>query len=140
METQSLFQNIEITKDLDTDLPPIDGDKSQLQQVFMNLALNAAEAMENGGELIVKSSFSDSALEVKFTDTGCGIPGEDMEKIFEPFFTTKSHMNGTGLGLAVSHGIIAKHKGTISVESDIEKGTTFTVILPVKETLEVKSG
>ncbi len=133
VETQSLFQNIEITKDLDTDLPPIDGDKSQLQQVFMNLALNAAEAMENGGKLIVKSYLKDNALEIKFTDTGCGISSEDMEKIFEPFFTTKSHMNGTGLGLAVSHGIITKHKGTIFVESEVGKGSTFCIWLPVED-------
>ena len=132
VETQSLFQNIEIIKDLDPNLPTIDGDKSQLQQVFINLAINAAEAMENGGKLIVKSSFRDSSLEIKFTDTGCGIPSEDIEKIFEPFFTTKSHMNGTGLGLAVSHGIITKHNGTISVESSIKKGTTFTIRLPAK--------
>ncbi len=107
------------------------GDKSQLQQVFINLTLNAAEAMEEGGKLIVHSSVSGGSVEIEFTDSGCGIPPEHIEKIFEPFFTTKSEKDGTGLGLAVSHGIITKHKGTISFDSKINGGTTFTVKLPV---------
>lgn len=133
VETQSLFQNIEITKKLASNLPPIMGDKSQLQQVFLNLTLNAAEAMGDGGKLRVESFLRDGFVEIEFADTGCGIPPEDIGKIFEPFFTTKSDQNGTGLGLAVSHGIIIKHKGTISFESKLNKGTTFTVKLPIKE-------
>jgi two-component system NtrC family sensor kinase len=131
VETQALFQNIEITKALNPNLPRIMGDKSQLQQVFINLTLNAAEAMEDGGKLIVNSSVSGGSVELEFTDSGCGIPPEHIEKIFEPFFTTKSEKDGTGLGLAVSHGIITKHKGTISFDSKINGGTTFTVKLPV---------
>ena len=135
VETQSLFQNIEINKFLDETIPSIMGDQSQLQQVFMNLALNAAEAMEDGGKLTVESSFIDNnSIEIKFTDTGCGIPPEDMGKIFEPFFTTKSEKSGTGLGLAVSHGIITKHQGTISVESKGKEGTTFKIKLPAEVT------
>lgn len=133
VETQSLFQNIEVNKLLDGNIPSVMGDQSQLQQVFMNLALNAAEAMEDGGKLTVESSFiGDNSIEIKFTDTGCGIPPEDMGKIFEPFFTTKSEKSGTGLGLAVSHGIITKHQGTISVESKDKEGTTFKIKLPAK--------
>ncbi|MEA3358511.1 MAG: PAS domain S-box protein [Thermodesulfobacteriota bacterium] len=133
VETQSLFQNIEVNKLLDENIPSIMGDQSQLQQVFMNLALNAAEAMEDGGKLTVESSFiGDNSVEIKFTDTGYGISPEDMGKIFEPFFTTKSEKSGTGLGLAVSHGIITKHQGTISVESNGKDGTTFKIKLPAK--------
>lgn len=133
VETQSLFQNIEVNKLLDESIPSIMGDRSQLQQVFMNLALNAAEAMEGGGKLTVESFLiDDNSIEIKFTDTGCGIPPENMGKIFEPFFTTKSEINGTGLGLAVSHGIITKHQGTISVESKVGVGTTFKIKLPGK--------
>jgi two-component system NtrC family sensor kinase len=134
VETQALFQNIEITKALDPNLPPIRGDKSQLQQVFINLTINAAEAMEDRGRLIVKSSVIDDFIEIKFSDNGTGIPPENIEKIFEPFFTTKSEENGTGLGLAVSHGIITEHKGTISVESTLNEGTTFTIKLPISGT------
>ena len=131
VETQALFQNIEIIKALNPNLPRIMGDKSQLQQVFINLTLNAAEAMEDGGKLIVNSSVSGGSVKIEFTDSGSGIPPEHIEKIFEPFFTTKSEKDGTGLGLAVSHGIITKHKGTISFDSKINGGTTFTVKLPV---------
>jgi len=134
VETQALFQNIEITKALDPNLPPIRGDKSQLQQVFINLTINAAEAMEDRGRLIVKTSVIDDFIEIKFSDNGTGIPPENIEKIFEPFFTTKSEENGTGLGLAVSHGIITEHKGTISVESTLNEGTTFTIKLPISGT------
>jgi signal transduction histidine kinase len=131
VERQSIFQNIEITTVLDPNLPLLEGDKSQLQQVFLNLTLNAAEAMAEGGDLTVKTSLFDGTVAIEFIDTGCGIPAEDTEKIFEPFFTTKSAKRGTGLGLAVSHGIINKHKGTISFDSRVNEGTTFTVRLPV---------
>lgn len=132
LKPQALFQNIDVVKSLDPALPPIMGDRSHLQQVFMNLSLNAAEAMEEGGQLMVVSSCRGGEVEVAFQDTGCGIPPEDIEKVFEPFFTRKSDQNGTGLGLAVSHGIISKHGGTISVNSKLGRGTTFTIKLPVK--------
>jgi len=134
VESQALFQNIEIIKALDPNLPQIMADKSQLQQVVINLALNAAKAMGGKGKLTVSSSPGNGFVELKFTDTGCGITPENLEKIFEPFFTTQSDKNGDGLGLAVSHGIITKHKGTISVDSRVNEGTTFTIKLPVSET------
>jgi PAS domain S-box-containing protein len=127
---QSAFHNIEIVKELDPCLPPILGDRSQLQQVFVNLAINAAEAMGTGGRLSVVSSFDAQFVRVAFTDTGCGIAAEHADKIFEPFFTTKADLKGTGLGLAVSHGIIKKHGGTLSFQSNVGSGTTFTVQLP----------
>lgn len=133
MEIQSVFQGIEIRKELDPLLPPIEGDKSQLQEVFINLALNAADAMENGGVLAIRSFLNKDTVKISFEDTGCGIPEDEMQNIFEPFFTTKSEKNGTGLGLSVSHGIIAKHGGDITFESKLNKGTTFTISLPTKQ-------
>jgi two-component system NtrC family sensor kinase len=128
--SQSLFQNIQIQKKLDPDLRSIQGDKSQLQQVFINFTLNAAEAMEGKGRFLIKTSVRNGFVEIAFTDTGCGIRPEHRERIFEPFFTTKSETNGTGLGLSVSYGIIAKHRGTVSVKSKVNQGTTFTVRFP----------
>jgi len=132
IEAQGLFSDIQVTRELDPDLPLIMGDKSQLQQVFVNITINATEAMEAGGALTVVSALDDDFVKISMTDTGCGLSSEDMDKIFEPFFTTKANQRGTGLGLAVSHGIINKHGGTISVQSKVNEGTTFTVRLPVQ--------
>jgi PAS domain S-box-containing protein len=135
IENQSFFQNIKVIKDLAPDLPPVLGDSSQLQQVFIDLAINATQAMKGeGGTLTITSSLVDRFAHISFTDTGCGIPPENAHKIFEPFFTTKADEKGTGLGLAVCHGIIKKHNGTITFESDVNQGTTFTIKLPIIET------
>ena len=133
MESQALFHNIQIVKHLAKDLPQVLMDPSQIQQIMMNLIINAAEAMNGVGRLTLASRFvpADSAVEVEFTDTGHGISDEDLERIFDPFFTTKEVGHGTGLGLAISYGIIKEHKGTISVESQVGQGTTFTIRLPV---------
>ena len=135
LRNQTMFQNIKVTVRFSSSLPKAMMDSGQIQQVFTNIILNAAEAMDEGGELIVATRTADDGefIEVEFTDTGCGIPRENLEKIFDPFFTTKEVGRGTGLGLAVSFGIIARHQGTIEVESDINKGTTFIVRLPFKE-------
>ncbi|MBN2125977.1 MAG: PAS domain S-box protein [Deltaproteobacteria bacterium] len=130
VEAQAMFHNIDIEKDLDSYLPPVMGDKSQLQQVFMNLTINAAEAMPDGGRLTIKSSRRNGYIIIRFTDTGCGIRPQDRAKIFEPFFTTKSGKVGTGLGLAVSHGIIARHDGSIAFTSRVNAGTSFIIRLP----------
>jgi two-component system NtrC family sensor kinase len=133
MESQALFHNIQIVKRLTKDLPQVLMDPSQIQQIMMNLIINAAEAMNGLGQLTLATRFvpADSAVELEFADTGHGISDEDLERIFDPFFTTKEVGHGTGLGLAISYGIIKEHKGTISVESEVGKGTTFTVRLPV---------
>jgi two-component system NtrC family sensor kinase len=133
VDSQALFHNIRMVKNLNKDLPQVLVDPSQIQQIFMNLILNAAEAMNGAGQLTLATRFvpTDSAVEVEFTDTGHGISDEDLERIFDPFFTTKEVGHGTGLGLAISYGIIKEHKGTISVESQTGQGTTFTVRLPV---------
>jgi len=132
VERQALFHNITIVKNLRDDLPPVIMDPSQMQEVFMNIIINAAEAMDGVGRLVCTTRLDDSQnfVEIVFTDTGHGIRPEDLGKIFDPFFTTKDPGHGTGLGLAISRAIVENHKGTISVASEVGKGTTFTVCLP----------
>jgi signal transduction histidine kinase len=110
-------------------LPLIYGNKDQLEQVFMNLSLNAQAATARGGKLEISAGVENQQIVIQFTDTGCGIPADKLNKIFDPFFSTKP--NGTGLGLFVSYGIIANHQGTIEVKSEVNAGTTFTIHLPV---------
>ncbi|MFC2070597.1 sensor histidine kinase [Chloroflexota bacterium] len=115
-------------------LPEIVADARQLQQVFVNLIVNAIQAMPDGGELSIQGSIDeDSWLKVSVEDTGCGILPEDMDKLFTPFYTTKEREKGTGLGLAVSYGIIERHGGRIEVQSKFGEGSTFTVRLPRRE-------
>ncbi|MCX7722571.1 MAG: cache domain-containing protein [Verrucomicrobiae bacterium] len=130
---QALFHNIKIVRNLAPDLPLLLMDPSQMQQVFMNMIINAAEAMNGAGQLTVTTRHvpDASAVEIEFTDTGHGIKEEDMERIFDPFFTTKEAGHGTGLGLAISYGIVKEHRGTITVQSEVGRGTTFTIRLPV---------
>ncbi|MEK7667584.1 MAG: ATP-binding protein, partial [Gemmatimonadota bacterium] len=140
VENQAQFQNIEVAKRLDPLVPEVVIDPSLMQQVFMNLIFNAAEAMENGGRLTLSTRLAGSgdAVEVEFADTGHGVSQENLDRIFEPFFTTKPEGKGTGLGLAICFGIVKEHRGTISVESEKGKGTTFTVRLPLHETVEAE--
>ena len=133
LENQASFQNIRIIKDLDTGLPPIKLDRNKIQQVFWNLLLNASEAMPAGGQITISSSLSadKKAIVLRFVDTGVGIPKENINKLFDPFFTTKS--SGTGLGLAVSYGIIQQHDGRIDVKSEVGRGTVFTLSFLVED-------
>lgn len=142
LEKQAQFQNVQITYDLQTDLPKAIIDPSQIERVFINLLLNAAEAMDGNGRLTLSTRFDllERFIELEFTDSGHGISRENLEKIFDPFFTTKDTGHGVGLGLAISYGIVKEHKGTISVESEIDKGTTFTVRLPVTVEESVSNG
>jgi two-component system NtrC family sensor kinase len=130
---QAVFQNVEVTKSLAGDIPTIIADGDQLQQVFMNIIINACEAMEGGGRLKLSTHHDEinRKIIVEIEDTGCGIPEENTDRVFEPFFTTKEVGKGTGLGLAVSYGIITKHRGTISVESEDGQGATFVIKLPL---------
>jgi len=130
------LQNIEVTRRLDPKMPKIRGDFNQLQQVVINLIFNAMDAMPNGGTLSVEGLLTskEGIVEIRVGDTGCGIPKEDLPNIFEPFFTTKREGKGLGLGLSTVYGIVERHKGTISVESVVGKGTTFTVKLPATKT------
>jgi signal transduction histidine kinase len=112
-------------------LPQTYGLRGQLQQVFINLSLNALDAMPEGGKLTIQAKKPPGRIVVRVEDTGCGIPAEIGRRVFEPFFTTKQPGQGTGLGLAVSYGIVQKHGGEIEVNSAVGKGTVFTVELPV---------
>jgi signal transduction histidine kinase len=114
-------------------LPPVHGDKQHLNQVFLNLILNALDAMPSGGilEIEVGKSTEPGYIAVYVKDDGGGIPDHIVTSIFDPFFTTKRSGKGTGLGLSVSLGIVKKHGGDIHVESKVGTGTTFTVLLPI---------
>lgn len=122
-------KDITIVRDLSSDMPEITTDGGQLAQVFVNIILNAVDAMPDGGTLTIASRVENSAIVIDFNDTGTGIPRENLSRIFDPFFTTKE--KGTGLGLAVSYSIIRKLKGNITVESDPDRGTSFRITLPV---------
>ncbi len=133
------FFNIQLSANLDPSLSMVKADAPQLQQVFLNMIVNAADACEGKGSItIATSNLNDSGqdyVQIEFKDTGYGIKDEDLEKIFEPFFTTKPVGKGTGLGLAVSHGIILEHGGTITISTIIGEGTSFFIRLPaLKET------
>ena len=114
--------------ELPADLPTVRGNPRNLQQVFLNLFLNAIQAMPKGGELEVTAGVENGFVRISVRDTGVGIPQEDMEKIFEPFFTTKEAGEGTGLGLSVSYSIVEKHGGRLEVESQPARGTQVRVV------------
>jgi two-component system NtrC family sensor kinase len=131
ISNQSSFHNIKITRNYDQNLPPVLVDKDQIEQVFVNILLNASQSMPDGGNLHIITYAEDGKYVcIKITDTGEGIPEENMERIFDPFFTTKSDV-GTGLGLSVSYGIIERHGGKIEVQSKVGKGTIFIIKLPL---------
>ncbi|MBW2018163.1 MAG: PAS domain S-box protein [Deltaproteobacteria bacterium] len=110
----------------------VNGDRGKLEQVFLNLARNSIESMEEEGELIIRSRAKGDRAEVTVSDNGCGIPPEDMEKIFSPFFTTKRE--GSGLGLSISKRIVEEHEGsTFSLKSEPGKGTSFTITMPLQQ-------
>lgn len=131
------FFNIKIVLNLDEALQPIKADASQLQQVFLNMIINAADAMDGKGTFTICTrkvmDNGEPFAEVEFTDTGHGVSEENMTRLFEPFFTTKPVGEGTGLGLAVSHGIIQEHGGKILVKSKVGEGMSFFVRLPFHE-------
>lgn len=124
-------KNVSIVKELSPSLPEVVCSGNQLSQVFVNLILNAIDAMPDGGSLTIKSMTRGSDIVIRFEDTGVGIPKEDLTRIFDPFYTTKE--KGTGLGLAVSYDIIKKMNGALSIESELGKGSIFTIALPCKE-------
>jgi two-component system NtrC family sensor kinase len=125
-----LKYNATVTKDL-SDLPKIKGYPQQLNQVFMNILVNAGQAIPEKGEIQIRTRASDGHVEIRIQDTGTGISPENLKKIFDPFFTTKEIGKGTGLGLHVVHSIVEKHRGTVEVTSEVGRGTTFTISLPV---------
>ena len=143
---RTIDKNIRIVLDLDAEFALVLGDPAQLQQVFLNLAVNARDAMPEGGELLFRSTVDspgprrrptaadDStgrAIRIEVTDSGSGMPPDTLHRVFEPFFTTKRRGAGTGMGLAMVYGIVENHQGTIQVESKVGRGTTFSVELPL---------
>jgi len=135
LEQQHTFRNISIVKDESPSIPLVEVDVGQMQEVFMNLILNAAQAMDGSGTLTAITHLANEAttVEIEIRDTGPGIPADKVDKIFEPFYTTKEIGRGTGLGLSIAYGIVERHHGSIRVESEVGKGTSFFVRLPVPE-------
>jgi len=127
--------NINIQEDLDPGLPLITSDTTQLQQVFLNLMNNAIDAIGKDGEINITTKYisRNNLVAIEIADNGPGIAKEILGKIFDPFFTTKEVGKGTGLGLSISYSIVEKLGGHIKVASDLGKGTTFTILLPVSE-------
>jgi signal transduction histidine kinase len=133
VRNQLSLSGIQAELDLPQDLPRVQGDRKSLQQVFLNLFINAVQAMLDGGSLTVRAYPTPDGqwLKVQVMDTGIGIAAEHLPHIFDPFYTTKQVGRGTGLGLSVTYGIVEKHGGHIEVESEKGKGSTFSVVLPV---------
>lgn len=144
IERPANLRDIEIAMDLDPDLPPVWADADQITQVIMNMLVNAQHAIEEKGNITVRSRRTQKApsagpgaqpvpmVELSIIDTGCGIPEKNIKRIFDPFFTSKEVGKGTGLGLSVSHGIVSAHGGMIEVESKAGEGTTFRIFLPLE--------
>ncbi|MFZ5876864.1 MAG: two-component system sensor histidine kinase NtrB [Nitrospirota bacterium] len=134
LTSQARTKGVSIEVKPDTSLGPVHLDQERMKQVFLNLMLNAIQAMPSGGTLTVSSRAttvrSTPHVELRVTDTGVGISEENLERLFTPFFTTKGH-EGSGLGLLTCHQVVEEHRGTISVESVIGRGTTFVVSLPL---------
>jgi two-component system NtrC family sensor kinase len=132
VRNQASFHDIEIDMELDRDLPPVMADRDQMRQVVLNIVLNAAEAMPNGGKITASTSLDQKTnrVQISIQDCGPGIPNEIKDRLFEPFFTTKK--TGTGLGLAIAYGIMERHRGTISVDSAPGRGTTITLRIPAQ--------
>ena len=143
MENQALVKGVSIEFNSGENLPDVILDRSQIQGVFLNIIINALDSIESGGTIVVSTGISMSAsdtdqkgLEISISDTGCGISPEDLDRLFEPFFTTKEVGKGTGLGLAVSFGIVQRHGGSIRVQSEVGRGSTFTIWIPIEEKRE----
>jgi PAS domain S-box-containing protein len=130
LEPQLRRNQIEMVRNYDRETPLVFGNSGKLQQVFTNLILNARDAIPNGGSITISTRSEDHSLTVEVSDTGIGIDPDNVAKIYDPFYTTKGVGRGTGLGLAVSYGIVQEHSGHISVESTPGRGTTFRITLP----------
>jgi two-component system NtrC family sensor kinase len=145
IEKPANIEDIEIITDLDEQLPVVWLDENLIKQVIMNMLVNAQHAIEGEGSIMIKTRLraaedcpesittSGDMAEITITDTGCGIPPQDLQKIFDPFFTTKDVGKGTGLGLSVSHGTVETHRGTIEVQSTVGKGTEFRIYLAINK-------
>ena len=133
LESRCAMSRIEVVRNLEEDLPDVVADASQLQQVLVNLVVNAIQAMPEGGRLTISTLHRKSVAVLRIADTGLGMSSEVRKRVFLPFFTTKDVNEGTGLGLAVAHGIVSAHGGRISVDSRPGQGSCFEVEIPVQE-------
>ena len=132
LSKEASYRSIEVLIDIPDTVPELNSDRVKLQQIFLNLFNNAFAALEDGGVLKIEGvSKNNSFVLIKIIDNGCGIPQDDLSKIFEPFFTTKSNKGGTGLGLSITYGLIKELGGDIYVQSELSKGTTFTLKIPI---------
>lgn len=134
LESRCAKSGIQLKKSLGEDMPFIIADPSQIHQILVNLIVNAVHAMPDGGKLTVQTRKKNGYIEIKIKDTGTGMDEQTLKQIFIPFFTTKDINEGTGLGLAVVHGIVKAHNGYINVDSKPDKGSVFTVLLPIDDT------
>ena len=138
LEKEASYRNITLNLEIPDDLPPLVTDRGKVQQIFLNLINNAFQAVGDGGRIDIVGTRADGGkIAVRVSDNGCGIAGENLQRIFEPFFSTKKDSGGTGLGLSITYGLVQRLGGQIAAESELGKGTTFTVTLPV-ETKEVR--
>jgi hypothetical protein len=134
LEPQLRKSQVEIIKKYSAVPPKVFGNAGKLQQVFTNLIINARDAMFAGGEIVLTTAFeNEGQIMVEVSDTGSGIEPENLTKIYDPFFTTKAVGSGTGLGLAVSYGIVQEHAGTIQATSEVGLGTTFRLVFPIAQ-------
>jgi signal transduction histidine kinase len=129
---QMKTENVDLVVDLPANPPSVQADEGRLRQVFLNLVINARQAMPQGGRIEVSARETDGCFEVNVADTGPGIAAENLERIFEPYFTTRPAEGGTGLGLAVSRDYVERMGGTLTVRSQLGQGACFTVRLPVQ--------
>jgi len=136
LQHQPLFRRIRIEKVFALELPQITGDGNQIRQVLINILINSAQAMPDGGTLTIATSKVkfEEFVEIRITDTGQGIPPENLDKVFDPFFTTKKG-EGTGLGLSISYSYVKSHGGNITIASEVNRGTVVTVRLPIRQTM-----
>ncbi|WFS63718.1 ATP-binding protein [Pseudodesulfovibrio thermohalotolerans] len=133
LRKEAEYRSISIEMDVPANLPPFISDRGKLQQIFLNLVNNAFQAMSDGGHLYIsaRETACDHLIFV-VEDDGCGIPQSDIKRIFDPFFSTKKKSGGTGLGLSITYGLVQELGGTMTVESEVGKGTTFTIVMPLK--------
>ncbi len=143
VENQALIKGVNLTFEPGDGLSMVTLDRNQMQSVLLNIIINALDATDPGGSITITTNIGISTskpgqkgIEILCTDTGCGIPPENLNRLFDPFFTTKEVGHGTGLGLSVSYGIVERHGGTIWVQSKVGKGSTFKVWLPTEEQSE----
>jgi signal transduction histidine kinase len=132
MDKEAQFRQINIILKVDEGIPVFEGDRGKLQQVFLNLINNAFAAVNDGGMIEINAKMEENSLiSITVEDDGCGIAREDLKKIFEPFFSTKTGQGGTGLGLSITYNLIQEIGGKIQVSSELNKGTIFTISMPL---------